>query len=246
MDIDIVTPTANRKELAEAFGQNQTAVRRLEDMTRDIRVTLPDAVGQVDDTAQKALDLAEAIQQLAFVILGTVTPTSPNAKSLTQGEGISITTNGTQVVISLTVPVLTKDGGTGLTNIARHAVMIGADADPVRTVSPTSIGQMLVTTGPTSDPAFSNKADLINGTVQGCTVTTGTIDNTPIGATVPASGAFSSVTAGEAARLMSTSVSLANAAGAAAGTLTNAPVAGNPTKWITINDNGVARRIPSW
>jgi hypothetical protein len=46
--------------------------------------------------------------------------------------------------------------------------------------------------------------------------------------------------------LLSTSVALADASGTAAGTLANAPVAGNPTKWITINDNGTTRRIPTW
>jgi len=38
----------------------------------------------------------------------------------------------------------------------------------------------------------------------------------------------------------------ANGAGAAAGTLTNAPTAGNPTKWLKIDDNGVTRYIPTW
>src|SRR5574341_2397048 len=38
---------------------------------------------------------------------------------------------------------------------------------------------------------------------------------------------------------------LTNHAGAAAGTLNNSPVAGNPTKWIAIRDNGVIRRIPT-
>jgi hypothetical protein len=47
-------------------------------------------------------------------------------------------------------------------------------------------------------------------------------------------------------RLHNTSVALTNAAGAAVGTLNNAPVAGNPTKWIEINDNGTIRRIPTW
>lgn len=46
--------------------------------------------------------------------------------------------------------------------------------------------------------------------------------------------------------LMRTSVALTNGAGAATGTLTNAPAAGNPTKWITINDNGTTRYIPAW
>jgi len=46
--------------------------------------------------------------------------------------------------------------------------------------------------------------------------------------------------------LLQASASLTNAAGAATGTLTNAPIAGNPTKWITIDDNGTPRRIPTW
>lgn len=38
----------------------------------------------------------------------------------------------------------------------------------------------------------------------------------------------------------------ANGSGAATATLTNSPVAGNPTKWIFINDGGTTRRIPAW
>lgn len=48
------------------------------------------------------------------------------------------------------------------------------------------------------------------------------------------------------ATLLSTSVALNDDAGADTATLTNAPVAGNPSKWISINDNGVTRRIPAW
>ena len=47
-------------------------------------------------------------------------------------------------------------------------------------------------------------------------------------------------------RLHKTSVNLANGAGAAAGTIGNAPTAGNPTKWISIDDNGTIRYIPTW
>lgn len=43
-----------------------------------------------------------------------------------------------------------------------------------------------------------------------------------------------------------TTASLANGAAAQTGTLTNAPLAGNPTKWIAIDDNGTTRHIPSW
>ncbi len=53
------------------------------------------------------------------------------------------------------------------------------------------------------------------------------------------------ITTGSAV-LMASSVALTNGAAAAAGTLLNAPAAGNPTKWIPINDNGTTRYIPSW
>lgn len=46
--------------------------------------------------------------------------------------------------------------------------------------------------------------------------------------------------------LIHTGTTLTNNAGAAAGTLLNAPAAGNPTKWIPIDDNGTIRNIPAW
>ena len=48
------------------------------------------------------------------------------------------------------------------------------------------------------------------------------------------------------AMLLQTSVALSNGAGASAGSLTNAPATGNPTKWIPISDNGTTRYIPAW
>ncbi len=46
--------------------------------------------------------------------------------------------------------------------------------------------------------------------------------------------------------LIDSNVTLNNGAGASAGTLTNAPTAGNPTKWVAIDDNGTTRYIPAW
>ncbi len=46
--------------------------------------------------------------------------------------------------------------------------------------------------------------------------------------------------------LLTTSAALTNGAAAQAGTLLNAPAAGNPTKWVPINDNGTTRYIPAW
>lgn len=46
--------------------------------------------------------------------------------------------------------------------------------------------------------------------------------------------------------LITSTTAFTNGAAAAAGTLLNAPVAGNPTKWIPISDNGTTRYIPAW
>jgi hypothetical protein len=43
-----------------------------------------------------------------------------------------------------------------------------------------------------------------------------------------------------------TVATLTNGAAGNTATLTNAPTAGNPTKWIAIDDNGVKRQIPAW
>lgn len=57
---------------------------------------------------------------------------------------------------------------------------------------------------------------------------------------------YGALTVGSAAALVTTSVALNDGAAAAVGTLLNAPAAGNPTKWIPINDNGTTRYIPAW
>lgn len=49
-----------------------------------------------------------------------------------------------------------------------------------------------------------------------------------------------------AAALIKTNTTLTDGAGVGLGTLTTAPSAGNPTKWIGINDNGTTRYIPAW
>jgi hypothetical protein len=74
--------------------------------------------------------------------------------------------------------------------------------------------------------------------------TGGTIDGITIGATTPSTGKFTDITNGNAAALIKTSVALNNGAAAAAATFLNSPVAGNPTKWAPVNDNGTIRYVP--
>lgn len=46
--------------------------------------------------------------------------------------------------------------------------------------------------------------------------------------------------------LLKSDATLSDNSGAGAGTLANAPTAGDPTKWIAIDDNGTTRYIPTW
>lgn len=75
---------------------------------------------------------------------------------------------------------------------------------------------------------------------------TGSIGGNPAIGTSAGSLAISAALVLSQTTLLSTSVSLTNGAAASVGTLTNAPAAGNPTKWIPISDNGTTRYIPTW
>jgi hypothetical protein len=77
-------------------------------------------------------------------------------------------------------------------------------------------------------------------------ITGGSIDGVAIGNISPATGKFTDITNGNIAALIKTSVNMNNGAGAMAGTLLNAPTAGNPAKWVPINDNGTVRYVPTW
>jgi len=48
------------------------------------------------------------------------------------------------------------------------------------------------------------------------------------------------------ATFLTTNTALTDGAAAQTATMTNSPTAGNPTKWIGINDNGTTRYIPAW
>ena len=50
----------------------------------------------------------------------------------------------------------------------------------------------------------------------------------------------------ETDKLIASSVDLADNTGVANATMNNGPTAGDPTKWIEIDDNGTTRYIPTW
>jgi len=51
---------------------------------------------------------------------------------------------------------------------------------------------------------------------------------------------------GSTTAMVKATTTFTSGAGAQTGTLTNAPAAGNPTKWIKIDDAGTVRYIPAW
>lgn len=80
------------------------------------------------------------------------------------------------------------------------------------------------------------------GAIQLPTASTGGILFGDILVNRPAANKLKAATDG----IVGSSISFTNGAAAAAGTLLNAPAAGNPTKWIPIDDNGTTRYIPAW
>lgn len=78
--------------------------------------------------------------------------------------------------------------------------------------------------------ALTERIRITDGLCVGCT-------------TSPGAGLIS---INSATYLMRNGTAWTNGAGASAGTITNAPAAGNPTKWIPVDDNGTTRYIPTW
>jgi hypothetical protein len=69
---------------------------------------------------------------------------------------------------------------------------------------------------------------------------------TTIGTAVTASIGSGELHSNDAGGLIYADTALTTGAGVATGTLLNAPAAGNPTKWLPINDAGTVRFVPAW
>jgi len=213
----------------------------------------------VDDFAP-ALALGTLAQQNADSVTitgGAIDGTPIGAAAASTGAFTSISASGqiTSTLASGTAPLAV----TSTTKVANLNVDL---LDGTDWTAPGAIGG--VTPGPASFTTVSASGQITS------TVATGTppfvvasFTNVPglnsslllgfnwvspgaIGATTPSTGKFTSVTVAGGAQFLTTSTALTNGAGAGAGTIANAPAAGNPTKWIGINDNGTIRYIPAW
>lgn len=98
--------------------------------------------------------------------------------------------------------------------------------------------------------SFRTVNDAASGAVTWLSVLRGTgtaVTNITFGAPIIGGAAtFSGTLTLAGGILLATSATLTNGAAAQVATMTNGPTAGNPTKWIPINDNGTTRYIPAW
>jgi hypothetical protein len=107
------------------------------------------------------------------VVIGGVVPA---AGTFTTLSAISLT---------LTNPLAVAQGGTGVATLAAHAVLLGEGTGNVAAAAPGAAGQMLLSTGATTDPAFGNNPAITGGSING----------TPVGSTTPSTGAFTTLSA---------------------------------------------------
>lgn len=115
---DILTPQPTRADFAQAFGNNQRLIRFFEQLTSDVRQTLPDAIVSITDISSAPF-LLQAASSLA-----------PNGYVLVVGNGLveTTTTGPNQLSIALDVPISIAHGGTGATTAAVARTNLGAAA----------------------------------------------------------------------------------------------------------------------
>ncbi|QBQ99255.1 hypothetical protein [Paraburkholderia pallida] len=94
-----------------------------------------------------------ALQQAAYVLSAAATDL-PNAKLLEAGAGLSLSIAAGAITLSLTVPVSVEDGGTGLSTLTQFAVVLGNGASAPNFAPPGVAGQVLTSSGSSSNPAF--------------------------------------------------------------------------------------------
>lgn len=186
----------------------------------------------------------------------------------TSSSGLTISkTTGTTLTLSSTDSTASfsfAGGGTMGGQLAITAAMI---ANSNVFVPNNSNGIFFNASGSFTDGLFRSGTDLhirvgsaannkITFSTTGMTINTGFTGGLTIAATtgvtltISSTNVASITTAGGiktgSTTLHSTSAALTNGAAAQTGTLTNSPSAGNPTKWVPIDDNGTTRYIPCW
>jgi hypothetical protein len=99
--------------------------------------------------AGSGISLSTGTGGITVTATGSGTVTAVNA-----GTGISVS-GSSNVTVSLLTPVQVSNGGTSLSTITAHAVMVGEGTSSVGTVGPSSVTySLLMSGGSSSDPSF--------------------------------------------------------------------------------------------
>ncbi|MBB2928393.1 hypothetical protein [Paraburkholderia silvatlantica] len=101
-------------------------------------------------TLEKQVTALEAVSY----VLATAATNLPNGLLLTPGNGMTVTVNEGEIIIALHAPVSVPNGGTALTTMPDHEVLIGNGVNAPNFTAPGAAGQALVSNGTTADPTF--------------------------------------------------------------------------------------------
>jgi hypothetical protein len=226
----MANPLIISRDQLEKFLPNHETIRSFEQLLKNVSIDTPESISEANNNASTAIALATAaLSTLADVITALdYVLSSPVLDPLPEDENLIPPSNAGSLAeqdaddVDITGGAIAGASG-AFTTISASAAVTLSPANANVVISPTGTG--VVTIAP---------------------ATAGTINNASIGATTPQAGRFTSVTVPGGAQFITTNTALNNGAGASAGTITNAPSAGNPTKWVGINDNGTIRYIPAW
>ena len=109
-----------------------------------------------------------------------------------------------------------------------------------------SVGQIGIGTESAPNSRFQLAAGAATAGSAPLSFTSGTSLTTPIAGAMEYDGVQLYFSPSTTRLVVCTLNTATSGAGSSAGTLTNAPSVGNPTKWYAFNDNGTTRYIPMW
>ena len=186
------------------------------------RLLYVDGSGNLADSANLTFD------GTGKIILGGVA-TQYISKESVVGQANSLLVNAASyIMLSAANISLTSDGGT------RKAWYVADDFFAFSNTTRIAFTDSATNAGGTIDTGISR------GAAGRVTVGTGAAGS------FAGSVKLTDLYTNNATYLIRTNTTLTDVAGLAVGTLTNAPTAGDPTKWIGFDDNGTLRKIPTW
>lgn len=117
------------------------------------------------DTSELTTTLTTLVKGSGGVLANATS--SDYVATVAAGAGISVSGTGSGpysgvVTVNLSTPVSTANGGTGQTTLTNFGIITGRAGGAVSAISPVAVGQVLISSGTSADPAFSSTPLLTN------------------------------------------------------------------------------------